>query len=95
MNEVDILRKRCDEIESAAVASLSKSYDNSNKIDELTNMIESLNRMLLGTEQTIREVVHTLIEFVRQNDIDSLDEEEFALEVQKLLFKNQTEPLPF
>lgn len=101
MNEVDF-EMRCSEIESAAVAAIVKSTDNETKIAEIMNELHVLgNHMqlcydkLYRAEQSIGDAVHMLIDFVKENDIEFLDEEEFIAKVKNLLFGEEHDEFPF
>jgi len=45
-----------------------------------------INRLERAIEDTIPVIVHTLIERLKQQDIQEIDEAEFSLEVNRLLF---------
>lgn len=101
MSEVE-LELRLSGIESATVAAIAKSTDNTTKITEILDELQVLGRhmqlcydKLSKVEGSIGDAVHMLIDFVKENDIEFLDEEEFTAKVKNLLFGEEYDELPF
>ena len=72
-----------------------------NKVDELSRnvnerlgyQIDEISRLENNVESAVTTLIHELIEYLRCNDIQSLDEAEFAARLRELLRKEPE--LPF
>lgn len=59
------------------------------------NLNEHINRLDDIVEAAITTAVHELIDYLRHDDIQNLDEAEFADAVKKLICKAEEDVLPF
>lgn len=67
---------------------LSKRVD-----DRLDYQISEITRLENNVESAVTTMIHELIEYLRHNEIQSLDEKEFAYRLRELLTKDPD--LPF
>lgn len=75
-------------------AAINASYDDARA--RYLNLTERVNRLDDIVEAAITTAVHELIDYLRHDDIQNLDEAEFADAVKKLIYKAEEEAvLPF